>query len=147
MNKPHTCFLAAEKDDPDKVLTEDFQIHFFELVKIKPNVQEALKDKLAKWAFFFPNEGREGKEILIKNDCVMKNAHQAYQKFTADDQMRQIHEAREKRIRDEATNLEWAREQGLEQEKREIAIEHLLIQMGRCHTSCLGYFFSQFHLS
>jgi len=42
--------LAAEKDNPEYILSEDFQIHFFELPKIDVGNRETFKNRLEKWA-------------------------------------------------------------------------------------------------
>ncbi len=119
IKKAHSCFLAAEKDNPEYVLSEDFQIHFFELSKIDVENREMFKNRLEKWAYFFKKEGllseEEEMQVLIKNDSVMERAHESYKKFTANDEMVEIYEAREKRIKDEASNIAYAREEGLEQ--------------------------------
>jgi len=79
---------------------------------------------------FFKKEGflseEEEMHVLIKNDSVMERAHESYKKFTSSDKMLEIYEAREKRIRDEASNIAYAREQGIEQggllDKQEVLI-------------------------
>ncbi|MCP4162960.1 MAG: hypothetical protein GY760_23100 [Deltaproteobacteria bacterium] len=75
-----------------------------------------MDNRLEKWAFFFKREGLESEEekmkILIKNDPVMKHAHNNYEKFRADDELLQVYEAREKRLHDEATRLSDALEEG-----------------------------------
>ncbi len=53
-------------------------------------------------------------KILINNDPVIKHAHKSYEKFTADDEMLQVYEAREKRLHDEATRLSDAKEEGIQ---------------------------------
>ncbi len=54
-------------------------------------------------------------KILIKNDPVLEHAHKSYKKFTANDEMLQVYEAREKRLHDEATRLFDAKEDGLKE--------------------------------
>ncbi len=80
--------------------------------------KETLNNRLEKWAFFFKKEGlqieEEKMKILIKNDPVMEHAHKSYEKFTADDELLQVYEAREKRLHDEATRLSDAMEEGLQ---------------------------------
>ena len=119
IKKAHSCFLAAEKDNPEYILSEDFQIHFFELPKIDVENMETFKNRLEKWAYFFKNEGllseEEEMQVLIKNDSIMKQAHESYKKFTSSNEMLEIYEAREKRIKDEVSNIAFAREQGIEQ--------------------------------
>lgn len=43
IKKAHSCFLAAEKDNPEYVLSEDFQMHFFELPKMDVGNRETFK--------------------------------------------------------------------------------------------------------
>jgi predicted transposase/invertase (TIGR01784 family) len=57
----------------------------------------------------------EEMKILLTNDTLMEKAHNAYKKFTANDRLVELNEARMKRIRDEATRLEGTREEGIEQ--------------------------------
>ncbi len=119
IRKAHSCFLAAEKDSPEYILSDDFQIHFFELPKIDVENVDRFKNRLEKWAYFFKNEGllseEEEMQVLIKNDSVMEQAHESYKKFTSNNEMLEIYEAREKRLKDEASNIAYARKQGIEQ--------------------------------
>ena len=77
--------------------------------------------------FFFKKEGllseEEEMQVLIKNDNIMEQAHKSYKKFTASDKMLEIYEAREKRLRDEASNIAYAREQGIEQGEHKKAVK------------------------
>ncbi len=126
LKKAHTCFLPTEISETDYVLTDDFQIHFFELPKMDID-KDTLDNRLEKWAFFFKNEGlvseEEKMKILIKNDPVMKHAHKNYEKFKADDELIQVYEAREKRLHDEATKLSDARQEGKQEGRKEGLIE------------------------
>ncbi len=110
--------MATEKNNPEYVLSEDFQIHFFELEKMDVEGSKTFKNRLEKWAFFFKQEGfldeEEEMQVLLKNDKVMEKAHESYKKFTANDKMLKMYEAREKRIRDEVSNIDYAREQGID---------------------------------
>lgn len=118
IKKAHSCFLATEKDENEFVLTDDFQIHFFELPKMDVENKKSLSNRMEKWAYFFKKEGllneEEEMKILIGNDPVMENAHNSYKKFTADDELLQVYEAREKRLRDEASRLAAAEEKGIQ---------------------------------
>ncbi len=58
-------------------------------------------------------------KILIKNDPVIKHAHTTYERFTADDEMLQVYEAREKRLHDEETRLSDAIEEGIQKGRQE----------------------------
>ena len=62
LKNAHSCFLATEKNETDYVLTDDFQIHFLELPKIKLD-KKKLKNRLEKWAYFFTKEGLITEEV------------------------------------------------------------------------------------
>ncbi len=112
----HTCFLLKEKDLADYVLTDVLQIHFFEIVKYAD--AQPFSDRLTKWSFFFKHAGNPGEEatmeILLKDDPILTQAHEAYEQFNADDELLVLYEAREKRLHDEASRLYTAKQQGLE---------------------------------
>lgn len=64
---------------------------------------------------------KEKMKILINNDPVMKHALETYKKFTADGELLQVYEAREKRFHDEATRLSDARQEGSLKKDKEAA--------------------------
>jgi predicted transposase/invertase (TIGR01784 family) len=66
---------------------------------------------------FFLEEGKgEDKvETIIKDDPVLQKLHSDYSKFTADDKMRDLYEARKKREYDELSRLQSARKEGMEE--------------------------------
>ncbi len=51
-------------------------------------------------------------EFLLKQDAVMEKAHSVYKGFSEDRQLRELNEARQKRLKDEATRLGSARREG-----------------------------------
>ena len=64
-------------------------------------------------------------ETLIKEDIVIKKAHNKYKKFTDDDKMRELYDSRIKYERDKKSLIEEAElkgiEKGIEKEKIETA--------------------------
>jgi predicted transposase/invertase (TIGR01784 family) len=54
-------------------------------------------------------------ETIIKDDPVLQKLHSDYSKFTADDKMRDLYEARKKREYDELSRLQSARKEGMEE--------------------------------
>ena len=48
-------------------------------------------------------------KILLQDDPIFEKAHRVYETFTADDRLVELHEARMKRIRDEASLIECRR--------------------------------------
>ncbi len=82
-----------------------------------------LEDRLSLWTWFFRFAGVEEKEMefLLKQDSVMEKAHSVYKGFSEDRQLRELNEARQKRLKDEATRLGSARRDGKREGKLEDA--------------------------
>ncbi len=116
LREPHSCFLVTEKSHPEYILTDDFQLHFYELPKYQEN--RGARTQLERWACFFRCEGKSDKrdtmEILLKNDPVLTQAHDEYVHFTEDKQLRMAYEAREKYRRDQLAMISFARQEGME---------------------------------
>jgi len=123
LDKVHTCFLPIEKDNLDQVLTDHLEIHFIELNKFDENKTQ-LKNDLVKWIQYFKYEGRESERMktILHNDLVIKKAHKEYQNFTGSAEYRELYEARQKWIRDQATLVYGAREEGIKEGNRERAL-------------------------
>ncbi|PID74960.1 MAG: hypothetical protein CSB28_00460 [Desulfobacterales bacterium] len=117
IKEPHSCFLIAEKDHPEYVLTNDFQLHFYEMPKYQENAQS--QNQLERWACFFQCEGKSEKgetmEILLKNDPILTRAHKEYVRFTEDKELRMAYEAREKYHRDQLFMLSSAKREGIKE--------------------------------
>jgi len=100
-------------------LSRQMQIHFFELPKMDGQEISELTSRLEKWAFFFKKEGtipqNKLEEILLKGDPIMKQAHDSYDRFTADDRYIELYEARLKAERDRVTRERCAREDGFDE--------------------------------
>ena len=111
----HSCFQLKESVTGNEY-SDHLYIHFLELKKV---TSEEKSGKLEKWLFFLKNEGK-GDRILseiIENDSDINKAHKRYVKFTHDEMLRDLYEARIKWKRDHATLLQTglaeAREKGL----------------------------------
>jgi predicted transposase/invertase (TIGR01784 family) len=120
LDKVHTCFLPIEKDNNDLILTDHLEIHFIELKKFDEKKSQ-LKSDLAKWIQYFKYEGKENEAMktILHNDSVIKKAHKEYINFTGSDEYRELYEARQKWIRDQATLVYGAREEGKKEGVRE----------------------------
>ncbi|MBI9103676.1 MAG: Rpn family recombination-promoting nuclease/putative transposase [Spirochaetales bacterium] len=123
LDRPHSCFLPLEMTQKDMILCGQMQIHFFELPKMNLDVRNNLHTRLEKWAYFFIQEGRVSEEelerLLLKGDSIMKKAHESYQKFTIEDQYKELYDAREKARKDEASRNHYAHEEGRKEGREE----------------------------
>jgi len=102
----HTVFFAVEKEDCNLKLTYHFEIHYIELPKMK-QPGHAMKKELADWLHFLTKEGKEKEsmkavlESVMEKSKAIRRAHEEYQKFAADEQLRYFYEGQ----------LKWEREQ------------------------------------
>lgn len=101
---------ADRKNHPEYILTNHLFIHFIEIKKIQ-NV--SLKRALNQWINYFKTEGSETEmKILLKNDPIMEKAHRVYKRFTEDEKLREMYEAREKFRRDFASQMHASEQRG-----------------------------------
>jgi hypothetical protein len=137
----HNWFMLRNAAKPDYVLTEDLVLHYIELYKPLPeaggpgspdsiaaqSVQQtsgqrveqaagltAHPTRLAVWIEFLRRE-REGEDmkVLLSDDLIFQKAHEAFQWSTHDRESRELALSRERFLRDQASNLEYALEEGL----------------------------------
>jgi predicted transposase/invertase (TIGR01784 family) len=127
--REHLCFMAREKEEPEYVLSDHFLMHFLEVPKLTADYFEK---KLHKWLAFLKYEGKEAEKmkILLSDDDINK-AHWEYEKFTQNDEMKELYEAHQKWLHDQATlnyeaeqegmrkGLERGLEQGLEKGRQQ----------------------------
>ncbi|SIQ09251.1 conserved hypothetical protein (putative transposase or invertase), partial [Alkalispirochaeta americana] len=132
----HSCFQITEADAPEYVLSDHLQIHFIELPKNHLKSTGDVKDKLDTWCYYFEHEGtveEEDMTLLLKDNPALGKAHRVYRTFTADDELMDIAEAREKWQRDVSSRLRSAEQrgkeegmqQGMHQARREDALKML----------------------
>ena len=110
----HSHFVISEKNRGE-ILTDKFSIHFFELKKIK-NASSDNKP-MKEWLRLI-NAETEGDLMDIQKETKIPEVHQTIVKLrelSADDKLRQEVYYREKRLHDEASALNNARREGIEQ--------------------------------
>ncbi len=113
-DKLHNLFGLFLKGDNDVALTDHIFFHFIEFPKLKKNRPD-LYSEIEKWVYFFLNEGKKGDKnmkVLIKSDPIIKRAHSEYEKFTQDDELRELYENRIESERKIITDLEIAEKEG-----------------------------------
>ena len=86
------------EDDRRIKYTDKFEIHIFELPKLKK--YEYPETELLNWMCFMNAEKREEFEMLADKNEYMGKAYERLTKISADEQKRLEYEAREKAIRD-----------------------------------------------
>ena len=118
----HTCFLLREQNLPEYVLTDHLVIHFLEVPKVP---DKTIKTKLTKWLFYLKYEGKEEEKmkILLKDSDINK-AHMVYKRFTEDERLREIYDARMKRKLDYNTDIALAEQKGIKEGIKETNLEN-----------------------
>ena len=117
---------------PDYVLTEDLVLHYIELYK--PEAGTAGQDsaviapaptRLQAWIELLRRE-REGEDmkVLLRDDLIFQKAHEAFQWCTQDRESRELALSRERFLRDQASNFEFALEQGINTGREEAKLEN-----------------------
>ncbi|MBN2533531.1 MAG: PD-(D/E)XK nuclease family transposase [Spirochaetales bacterium] len=96
---PHNCFMLHEIKNPEFVLTDHLMIHFLELPKLDITLYNT---KIQRWLVYLKSEGKEEDimTILIREDKEIEEAHKICKKFTRDEEMLELYEARQKFKRD-----------------------------------------------
>ncbi len=124
----HNLAYLTLKHNPKIALTDLIFIHFIELTKLPIDKPISQLTNLEKWVYFFLNEGKEDSnmEILIKDNVAITKAHQEYQKFTQDEELRELYWMRVEGQRDIITEKEASYQEGMEKgifEGEKIGIE------------------------
>ncbi|THB62676.1 MAG: Rpn family recombination-promoting nuclease/putative transposase [Spirochaetaceae bacterium] len=128
----HSCFQITEVDAPEYVLSEHLQIHFIELPKNQLDGIRSVKNQLDAWCYYFENEGsKEDNDmtVLLKDNPAIQKAHKIYHNFTANDELMDMAEAREKWQRDVDTRLKSAKKEGKKEAARKMIDEGFEIEV------------------
>ena len=129
LKRMETIWNIREKEMPEKVLTDVFEIRIINLKRVREAYQKDKNNKKNQWVMFLedPNS-REVKEIMEKNEDV-KKAVITVREMSEDEKMERLAELREKAIMDEKAlyntgireGKELGREEGTKETKRKIA--------------------------
>lgn len=121
----HSCFLAMEKENPEFILTNHLEIHYLELPKLGATEQPLTKDLLA-WLKYFIHEGTEDEQMkTVLHNKTMEKAHDEYVAFNANDEYRHLAEARRKWQLDHNTMMKLARQEGVDEGMKQVALRML----------------------
>ena len=138
----HNTFWLTAQARPEFVLTGDLQMHTLELVKEKLGCFETIKKPLRKWLEFFYHADKKSEaemKILLKDtDPELQQAYDGYVRFTQDEELRQLEDARQMYLHDFNTAINAAKdeglaqgiEQGIEQERIESLLRILTKRFG-----------------
>ena len=106
------------RDYNNQVLTGDLEMHFIQIPKCK---KDDVKTKLDRWVQFIGNISEEGVNIAMKENEEIRKAKEELEYLTGNEEERRLAELREKAIRDEVTNINYAKREGKREKSIEIA--------------------------
>lgn len=116
----HSSYHIYE-DQSKRRLSDDLEIHFIELPKFKKEMKD-LTNPLHRWLLFLVEDGKSKVlEEVMMMDSLIKEAENKLARLSADPETRRLYELREKQIRDEATRMNGAKEEGEHRKAIDIA--------------------------
>ncbi len=119
----------VREDETEILLTDDLEIHFLELSKIK-KLNRRPKEALEAWLMYLNNlEGEEMEAIAMENPAI-KKALTIEEAFWRSERERRLYELREKALRDELVMMEGARAEGRTEMAQEAICKYLEARFG-----------------
>jgi len=106
----HNVFHLKE-DRTGIGLTDDLELHFMELPKLREE-EVPVEGGLTSWLLFLKGIEREQWEVLAMQEPALKKAMTTLEILSQSEEARWRYEARQKFLRDQASMLEGAREEG-----------------------------------
>lgn len=118
----HSSFHIYEDKTHEK-LTDALEIHFIELPIFK-KMEKDINSPLHRWLLFLTEpEDSDVLEAIMTMDDVIRETEGKLAELSADPETRRLYELREKKIRDDLSNLTGAKEEGKEEGERKKAFE------------------------
>jgi len=117
---PYHEIAKIRRDYNNKVLTEKLEIHFIEIPKFIKE-KSRIETKLEQWMQFISQKDEKGVKIAMEGNKEVRKANEEYEYLTGDEEERRLAYLRDKAIRDEKTMLAGSREEGIKENKIEIA--------------------------
>ncbi|MCL2053657.1 MAG: Rpn family recombination-promoting nuclease/putative transposase [Oscillospiraceae bacterium] len=109
----HSCFKVME-EERHEVLSDKCEIHFFELKKIGKSINK--DDKVRLWLQLINAETEEELDMLEQTGVLpIQNAVRVVRDMSEDTRIREAARIREKAMHDEASAMNSARREGVEQ--------------------------------
>ena len=103
-------FKKTLREYNGEILTEDLEMHFIQIPKCS---KEDKKTKLDQWMQFIGDISKEGVKRAMEENKEIKKAQEELEYLTGDEEERRIAFLREKAIRDEISNINGARKEGI----------------------------------
>lgn len=102
-------------------MTEDLELHIIEIPKALRMLEKEPRNTIAQWMLFLSNPNDMEVFNIMKENENIKNAMEKLEEVSQDEKLRRIAELKEKARRDEISGLNWARREGIKENRLEVA--------------------------
>lgn len=117
---PFHEIAKLKRDYQNRILTEKIEMHYIQIPKFTRE-KRGNATKLEQWMQFLSQTNQREVELAMKENKEIKKANEEYEYLTGDEAERRLAFLRDKAIRDENNMIASAKEEGMKQEKIEIA--------------------------
>ena len=128
------------KEHKDYEVIKDLQWYFIELPKFRMSNPD-MEDKLNQWLALIDNEDRGMIKMAEEKNKTIKEAKREVEYLTGDEEIKRLAELREKWAMDRRSEISDAREEGIEEGKKEekLAIAKNMLNKGKSEEDILDF--------
>ena len=128
------------KEHKDYEVIKDLQWYFIELPKFRMSNPD-MEDKLNQWLALIDNEDRGMIKMAEEKNKTIKEAKREVEYLTGDEEIKRLAELREKWAMDRRSEISDAREEGIEEGKKEekLAIAKSMLNKGKSEEDILDF--------
>lgn len=106
----HTVWNLRERNNPNKIITNDIELHILEIPKIKE--KDLLKNELAQWLKFIENPENEEVNKMLENNDFFKQAREELSYLSGDPDFQELVRSRAFFLMDQHSLNEQAKREG-----------------------------------
>ena len=106
----HTVWNLRERNNPNKIITNDIELHILEIPKIKE--KELVKNELAQWLKFIENPENEEVNKMLENNDFFKQAREELSYLSGDPDFQELVRSRAFFLMDQHSFNEQAKREG-----------------------------------
>ena len=109
----HTVWNLRERNNTNKIITNDIELHILEIPKIKE--KDLVKNELAQWLKFIENPENEEVNKMLENNDFFKQAREELSYLSGDPDFQELVRSRAFFLMDQHSLNEQAKREGLKQ--------------------------------
>ena len=113
--------IILDEDDKRRVLTDKLELVILEIPKARRIIKKEKDNKIAQWLMFLDNPNSKEVTRIMGENKEIKEAVEELDEMSQDEELKRLAFLKEKYIRDEKSAQRYFREEGREENKRQIA--------------------------